>query len=235
MTHIFASSRACSYQVANAAGAATSLPNLMSFRFFNAIGVCAVALACGVQAENLPLDHPTAAVATKYLEAVVEQDWKAASTMLLPASLERRKTQMVNAVKNSPTMTEEAAKLSLLGVKDIRDLDKMSPQEAYIADREAVHKRMKLSEEALKKKRETLKINVLGVISESEGNIVHVLVRTKQNTIVPDAKGSGEVSIEELLLISMVQDIEEKGKWLVVPDMQTPITTPLNAAAPAAK
>jgi hypothetical protein len=32
----------------------------------------------------------------------------------------------------------------------------------------------------------------------------------------------------------MVQDKEDKDKWLVVPDMQTPITTPLNAA-PAAK
>jgi hypothetical protein len=151
--------------------------------------------------------------------------------MLLPASLDRRRLQMVAAVKNSPTMTEEAAKLSLLGVKDIRDLEKMTPQEAYIADRDAVHKRMKLSEEAVKKKRDTLKISVLGVIAEAEGSIVHVLVRTKQNTLVPDPKGTGEVTIEELLLISMIQDKDDKKKWLVVPDMQTPITTPVSAPA----
>jgi hypothetical protein len=43
------------------------------------------------------------------------------------------------------------------------------------------------------------------------------------------------VSIEELLLISMVQDKDSKDKWLVVPDMQTPITTPVSGDAPAAK
>ena len=123
----------------------------------------------------------------------------------------------------------------MLGVKDIRDLEKMTPQEAYIADRDAVHKRMKLTDEAVKRKQETLKITVLGVISEAGGSIVHVLVRTKQNTLVQDGQGPGEVSIEELLLISMVQDKENKDRWLVVPDMQTPITTPVNAETPAAK
>jgi hypothetical protein len=207
----------------------------MTFRPFYAFVGCALTLAAAVRAENLPLDHPTASVAKKYLEAVVKQDWKAASTMLLPASLDRRRLQMIAAVKSSPTMTEEAAKLSLLGIKDIRDLEKMTPQEAYIADRDAVHKRMKLTDEAVKRKQETLKISVLGVISEAAGNIVHVLVRTKQNTLVQDGKGPGEVSIEELLLISMVQDRDNKDRWLVVPDMQTPITTPVNAETPAAK
>lgn len=207
----------------------------MTFRTLSASVGCALALIAAARAENLPLDHPTAAVATKYLEAVVKQDWKTASVMLLPASLERRRVQMIAAIKNSATMTEEAAKLSLLGVKDVRDLEKMTPQEAYIADRDAVHKRMKLSEEAIKKKQDTLKISILGVISEDEGRIVHVLVRTKQNTLVQDNKGPGEVSIEELLLISMAQDKEDKNKWLVVPDMQTPITNPVGAAAPAGK
>lgn len=203
----------------------------MTFRhLFTSVG-CALALTAAVRAENLPLDHPTAAVAKKYLEAVVQQDWKTASIMLLPASLERRQQQMISAIKNSSTMTEEAAKLSLLGVKDTRELEKMSPQDAYIADRNAVHKRMKLSEEAIKKKQDTLKINVLGVISEDEGRIVHVLVRTKQNTVVQDAKGPGEVAIEELLLISMAQDKADKNKWLVVPDMQTPVTTSVGGEA----
>ena len=207
----------------------------MTSRTFFAFAGCALVFCFAARAENLPLDHPTAGVAKKYLEAVVKQDWQAASIMLLPASLERRRLQMIAAVKNSPTMTEEAAKLSLLGVKDIRDLEKMTPQEAYVADRDAVHKRMKLTDEAIKRKQETLKITVLGVISESEGTIVHVLVRTKQNTLVQEANGPGEVTIEELLLISMVQDKEDKKKWLVVPDMQTPITTPVNETAPAGK
>lgn len=208
----------------------------MTFRTFFAFVGCALAFASAARAENLPLDHATAGVATKYLEAVVKQDWKAASLMLLPASLERRRVQMIAAIKNSATMTEEAAKLSILGVKDINDLEKMTPQDAYVADRDAVHKRMKLSAEAIKKKQDTLKINILGVISEEEGKIVHVLVRTKQNTLVQDpAKGPSEVTIEELLLISMTQDKEDKAKWLVVPDMQAPITNPAGVGSPAAK
>jgi hypothetical protein len=199
----------------------------MTFRPLHASIFCALAFLTRASAENLPLDHPTAAKATKYLEAVVKQDWKAAAEMLLPASLERRRVQMIGAVKNSTTMTEEAAKLSLLGVKDVRELEKMTPQEAYVADRDAVHKRMKLTPDAIKKKQDTLKISILGLISEDEGRIVHALVRTKQDTT--------EVNIEELLLISMAQDKDDKAKWLIVPDMQQPITTPLKSAAPAAK
>lgn len=191
----------------------------MTFRSLLTTTACTLAFALSARAENLPADHPTAAVVKKYLEAVVKQDWAAAADMLLPASLERRRTQMIAAVKNSPTMTEEAAKLSLLGVKDVKELEKMTPQQAYVADRNAVHKRMKVAPETLQKKQETLKIDILGLVSEQEGKIAHGLVRTKQDTT--------EVTIEELLLISMTQDKEDKSKWLVVPDMQQPITTPL--------
>lgn len=191
----------------------------MNFRNVSRIAALATCFALSAAAESLPSDHITADITRKYLEAVVKQDWKSAADMLLPASLERRRAQMVDAIKKSTTMTEEAAKLSLLGVKDIKDLEKMSPQDSYVADRDAVHKRMKLSPEAIKKKQETLKIDLLGIISEDQGRIVHVLVRTKQDTT--------DVTIEELLLISLTQDKEDKNKWFVVPDMQQPITTPL--------
>ncbi|MFZ4766052.1 MAG: hypothetical protein ACOYMN_13965 [Roseimicrobium sp.] len=188
----------------------------MNFRKLVAPVICSLAFVAVSHGESLPADHPTGALVKKYLEAVVKQDWKTAADMLAPVSLERRRAQMVAAVKNSPTMTEEAAKLSLLGVKDIKDLEKMTPQEAYVADRDAVHKRMKVSPESIKKKQETLVIDILGLISEKAGSVVHALVRTKQDT--------AEVSIEELLLISLTQ---EKDKWLIVPDMQQPVTVPL--------
>lgn len=178
--------------------------------------------AIPIQAETVPADHPSVKVVNEYLEAVVKQDWKVASSMLLPVSLERRKNQMIASVKNSTTMTEEAAKLNMLGVKDIAELQKMSPQDAYVADRAAVHSRMKVSPDTLKKKQESLKINILGLVSEEEGKIVHALVRTKQDTM--------DLSIEELLLISLTQDRTDMKKWHVVPDMQQPITTPLAGA-----
>lgn len=194
----------------------------MNLRAFLASAAVALLFTAGIRAENLPLDHPTAKVVNAYLEAVVKQDWKTASTMLLPVSLERRKTQMINSVKNSTTMTEEAAKLNMLGVKDVAELQKMTPQEAYVADRAAVHSRMKVSPETIKKKQETLKINILGLVSEETGKIVHAVVRTRQETT--------DVAIEELLLISLTQDKLDTKKWHVVPDMQQPITTPLAAA-----
>ncbi|WP_009964202.1 hypothetical protein [Verrucomicrobium spinosum] len=197
----------------------------MNLRAFLASAAVALLFTAGIRAENLPLDHPTAKVVNAYLEAVVKQDWKTASTMLLPVSLERRKTQMINSVKNSTTMTEEAAKLNMLGVKDVAELQKMTPQEAYVADRAAVHSRMKVSPETIKKKQETLKINILGLVSEEEGKIVHAVVRTRQETT--------DVAIEELLLISLTQDKLDTKKWHVVPDMQQPITTPLAAAKAA--
>ena len=198
----------------------------MNLRAIFATAALAFVSTVSTRAESLPADHPTAKVVNEYLEAVVKQDWKAASSMLLPVSLERRKAQMISSVKNSQTMTEEAAKLNMLGVKDVSELQKMTPQEAYVADRAAVHNRMKVTPETLKKKQDTLKINILGLISEEQGKIVHAVVRTKQETT--------EVAIEELLLISLTQDKLDSKKWHVVPDMQQPITTPLAGAAPAA-
>lgn len=191
-----------------------------------------LALALGAAAETLPPNHPSATVVKTYLENIVKQDWKASSEMLLPASLERKKAQMVEIVRNSRTMTEEATRLKLLGVKDLRALEKLSPQEAYIADRKAGHEmdeRFKITPEVVKRKQETLRINILGLVPEEGGKIVHAVVRTRQETL--------DASIEELLVISVAQDKEDSKKWLVVPDMQVPITTPLKQpetpAAPA--
>lgn len=189
--------------------------------------VVALTGTVALPAENKPVDHPAAAIVKSYLEAVVKQDWKAAAELLLPSSLERRKEQMILAIKNSSTMTEEAAKLNMLGVKDVKDLEALSPQAAYIVDRKSVHDRMKIPDEVLKRKIETLKINILGLCPEEDGKIMHAVVRTKQETI--------DTLIEELLLISLIQDKADTKKWLVVPDMQQPLTTPLKPQDATAK
>lgn len=182
------------------------------------------------KAENVQLDHPSAAAVKAYLTAVVAQDWKSAATMLLPTSLERKQKETIAIVKMAPTMTEERQMLEKLGAKDIGELEKMSAQDFYIADRIAVHQKMNISDEVKKKKQESLQIKVVSLGGEDDNRVLHAVVRTSQETV--DAK------IEELFLISMVQDKENKDKWLVVPDMMRPITTPLKdgaaAAAPAA-
>ena len=169
--------------------------------------------------ENLPLDHAGVTLVKDYLAAVVSQDWKTASKMLLPTSLERKQRETISIVKTAPTMTEENEMLQKLGAKDISELEKMSPQEFYAADRRAVHDKMSISPEIKKKKQETLKINVISLGGEDENRVIHAVVRTSQETL--------ESKIEELFLISMVQDKDNAKAWLIVPDMMRPITTPL--------
>ena len=170
-------------------------------------------------AENVALNHPSTEVVKKYLAAVVAQDWKTAATMLLPTSLERKQKETIAIVKMAPTMTEEKQMLEKLGARDIGELEQMLAQDFYIADRVAVHQKMNISPAVRKKKEETLKITVVSLGGEDENRVLHAVVRTSQETT--DAK------IEELFLISMVQDKEDSKKWYIVPDMMRPITTPL--------
>jgi hypothetical protein len=114
-------------------------------------------------------------------------------------------------------MTEESQMLERFGVKDIRDLEKLSPQEFYILDREAWHKRINAAPEVTKRKQETLKIDVLGLVEEKEKGYVHATVRTSQETLTD--------RIEELFLISFVK---EDDKWVIWPEMKDrPIITPI--------
>lgn len=179
-----------------------------------------LALASSSWSAQLPLDHPCATMVKKYLESVVAQDWKTASVMLLPSSLERKQKETIAIIKTAPTMTEEAQMLERFGVKEIRDLEVLSPQEFYITDRSAWHKRVNAAPEVTKKKQDTLKIDVLGLVEEKEKNYVHATVRTSQETLTD--------RIEELFLISFVK---EGDKWLIWPEMKDrPIITPLDGA-----
>lgn len=181
-----------------------------------------IALAGASWGAQLPLDHPTAGLVKKYLSCVVAQDWKTAASLLLPSSLERKQKETVAIIKTAPTMTEEAQMLDRFGVKEIADLEKMTPQEFYITDREIWHKRINASPEVTKRKQETLKIDVLGIVEEKDKGFIHATVRTSQETLTD--------RIEELFLISFVQDEDDKSKWLIWPEMKDrPIITPLGA------
>lgn len=174
-------------------------------------------------AEPLPLDHPCAALVKKYLTAVVMQDWKTAASLLVPASLERRQRETVNIIKAAPTMTDEETMLAGYNVKGVRELEQMTPQEFYQADREAWHKKLKLTPEATKRKQETLKITVLGLVEEKDKGYVHATVRTSQETLTD--------RIEELFLISFVPDPSNPKNWLISPEMKDrPVITPLDGA-----
>jgi hypothetical protein len=167
------------------------------------------------RAENLPMDHPTAKMVKDYLTAVVNQDWATAGKMLSIPSLEKKLAETVSVIKMAPTMTEEAAMLAKLGVKDLAELEKMSPTAFYAAERAAVHQRMSVDPAVLAKKKETLKINIVGLAGEEGDRIVHAVVRTSQETL--------KERIQELFLISLQKDEKDEKKWVIVPDMMRPV------------
>lgn len=184
------------------------------------LALSAVALASPALAENVPLDNPVSAVVRKYLEAMAAEDWKTTATMLLPTSLERKHKETLAYVKMAPTMSDETAVLSRLGIGSLDELKKMSPQDLYVADHNMMHKRLNLPENVKKRMMETLKIDLIGLCSEDQGRVMHCTVRTSQESL--DAK------VEKLFLISLVQDKDDPAKWLIVPDMMRTLTTPLS-------
>ena len=174
------------------------------------------------RAENLPATHPTAAIVKEYLTAVVNQDWEKAGSMLAVPSLEKKLQETVSVIKMAPTMTEEAAMLGKLGVKDLAELEQMSPRAFYAAERAAVHQRMNMDPAVLAKKKDTLKINIIGLSGEDGDKIVHAVVRTSQETL--------KEKIQELFLISLQQDEKDAKKWVIVPDMMRPSAEKLPGA-----
>ncbi len=191
------------------------------FRLSVALGF--LSLVGASLAGPLPLDHPCAGLVKKYLQSVVAQDWKTAAGMLLPSSLERKQKETIAVIKTAPTMSAEQEMLERFGVKEIRDLEKLTPQEFYITDRTAWHQRVNTSPEVTKRKQDTLKIDVLGLVEEADKNYIHVTVRTSQETLSD--------RIEELFLISFVKEGDD---YLIWPEMKDrPIITPLNGAEEA--
>jgi hypothetical protein len=185
-----------------------------------ALNVCVLS---PVRAENLPMDHPASALVVKYLTAVVHQDWETAGGMLSLGSLEKKLLETVEIIKNAPTMTEEATMLAKLGVKDLSELQQMSPVIFYAAERAAVHQRMSVDPAILERKKESLKITVVGLSGEDDDRIVHAVVRTSQETL--------KERIQELFLISLERRGEgEEKSWVIVPDMMRPVAERIDGA-----
>jgi hypothetical protein len=191
-------------------------PNLVLF-------FCIFIFAISLRAEVLPLNHECADLVKRYLTAVVEQDWKTAAEMIVEDSLQRRQRETVSIIKSAPTMTDEAAMLQGYNAKDYKELEKMSPQEFYVVDRNAWHQKLKIAPETTKRKKETLKIEILSVADEKQKGFVHVVVRTSQETLTD--------KIEELFLISFVPNPKSPKNWLIAPEMKDrPTITPLAGA-----
>ena len=182
-----------------------------------ALLVALLAAVAPLQAESLPSDHPCASLVRKYLSHVVNQEWRSAASMLNAQSLERKQKETISIIKSAPTMSEEASMLERFKVSDIRELEKLTPQQFYVLEREGFHKSINSNPEVTKRKQQTLKIQVLGLVSEESKGFVHATVRTSQETLTD--------RIEELFLISFIKQGDE---WSISPELKDrPIITPL--------
>jgi hypothetical protein len=183
-----------------------------------------------VQAENLPITHPTVELVKKYFKMVVDQNWKEAAAMIRPASIERKQNETIAIIKRAPTMTDEGEMLGKLGVKSMKELEAMKPEDFYIADRTAFQSMRPAgtdSPDVQKEKKDSLKIEVIGVSGETGGKIVHIVVRTRQEVL--------EQRINELFFITFEEDSKTAGKWFIAPDLQRPSQEPIKPAAAAAE
>lgn len=197
---------------------------MQSARHFSCftLALSLLALAGISMGSPLPADHPCGELVKKYLTAVVNQEWKTAASLLQSSSLERKQKETIAIIKTAPTMTEEQQMLERFGVKEIRELEKLKPQEFYMLDREAWHKRINAAADVTKRKQDTLKIDVLGLVEEKEKGFVHATVRTSQETLTD--------RIEELFLISFVK---QGDTWTISPEMKDrPLITPLDGSKP---
>jgi hypothetical protein len=192
--------------------------NTLAVFAYAALGMSAL------RAENLAADHPCVDVVKSYLGFVTEQSWKEAAKLVKPAAIERKRAEAIQSLKNAPTMSDEAAVLKQFGVGNVTELEKLPLVDFFAADRTIFHARgRELTSEVLKKKRESLKINVLGVVGEEGGKAVHLVLRTYQEV--------EDVALDELIFISAVN---EDGKWVIAPDSMRPSVKSLKGgAAPA--
>lgn len=164
--------------------------------------------------------NPALVITKDYVRAVIARDWEKCATMLLPKALERKLMETVSFIKESQTMELEAARLAVYKVHKVEELEKLTPQEFYVRERNAVQSGVKGSDGA--KELSTLKMEILASGSEENGAFMHVTIRTHRETT--------EMRIHELALVSLLQDPADKNKWYVVPDTQLPVVEPLGGA-----
>jgi hypothetical protein len=190
-------------------------------------GALLTIFAGGLAAADPATDRPEVAIASRYVKAVVAQDWTTCATMLAPKALQGRKNEMLAFIKQSRTMTEENSKLEALGLATYGDLEKLTPQQFYVLERTALNKKNALSEDSKQRQIQTLKIEVISVGAEDEGHLSHVLLRSHRETL--------DRRVHELLLVSLLQDPLDKDKCWILPDAQLPVAEPLGTSSEAVK
>ncbi|MBE7495304.1 MAG: serine/threonine protein kinase [Verrucomicrobiaceae bacterium] len=145
-----------------------------------------------VSLQNPQLASP---MINSYFTAIVNEDWQSASRVILPSALAERRLEAINRIQSAPTMSEETALLQKLGANSLGELQKLTPEEFYIRDRQSYHAGISVTDLDKDKKKNSLRVMIIGIAEEKERNYQHVVVRTYMETTT--------TGISELFLISL--------------------------------
>ncbi|MFT4638169.1 MAG: hypothetical protein ACI8T1_001487 [Verrucomicrobiales bacterium] len=149
-------------------------------------------------------------IAEKYVRAIHLHQWEIAAGMVATESLERLKWFQRAHLYQAPTIQAEQELLQLLRIKDVSDIDQLSPREVFIRRGQAQTSRLPNPNDYLKEIGKNVVLESLGAVPED--GTVHLIIRK-------EFVAKGKV-YSELAFISV---IKENGDWKISLDAQEPV------------
>lgn len=187
---------------------------MTSFRSSFLLALAVIGLAAH-PASAQSTTHPATKVAEDYLRAIQTHEWAAAAAMVETKSLENLKRFQKEYLRRAPTLPEEEALLEILGLKQISDIDALTPKEVYIRRGEAKTKQLKEPKKHIAEMKSTVVVKTLGV-AEDGADAVHVMIRKEFM--------AAERAFSELAFVSLVK---EGKSWKISLDAQEPKVVPI--------
>ncbi|MEZ5301756.1 MAG: hypothetical protein R3F11_14060 [Verrucomicrobiales bacterium] len=169
------------------------------------LAAAALAPLCPAQVNsNDAVKHPAAEVVVRYLRHALSLEYDLAAKLIEPQSLESLKGGYIDRIKAAPVLDEEMAMIKKLGGERLSDIEAMTPAQFYIAYNKGLQSRFEITPELLNRIKSSIKLRVLSVGLEEDGNLAHVLVRTEHDR--------ERHHVKDLELVSLVK---VSGEWKV--------------------
>ena len=176
------------------------------------------------QAQNTKAinQHPATLVTFEYLRNAMGQDWRKASALMEPASLEILKARYIIRIKAAATLDDEIRLVRRLDCSNLTEVEKLEPNEFYVRFHAGIQNRFNIDQDKLKKILDSLGVKVLSLAEETVNSkeYCHILVRTRHS--------NGDKQISALDLVSL---LKVGGKWKVTTTAQEPVVKSLQESA----
>ncbi len=176
------------------------------------------------QAQNTKAinQHPATLVTFEYLRNAMGQDWRKASALMEPASLEILKARYIIRIKAAATLDDEIRLVRRLDCSNLNEVEKLQPSDFYVRFHAGIQNRFNIDQDKLKKILDSLGVKVLSLAEETVNSkeYCHILVRTRHS--------NGDKQISAIDLVSL---LKVDGKWKVTTTAQEPVVKSLKESA----